>query len=83
MVELLGELRSMGKTVVIATNRLEDVSQLCGPDSQNNTFIGILSGGRFVVFKTFHELRAENAEVDTAQAASANWFNELLAQLAN
>lgn len=83
MIELLGELRSMGKTVVIATNRLEDVSQLCGTDSQHNTFIGILSGGRFVVFKTFHELRAENAEVDTAQTASANWFNELLAQFAS
>lgn len=83
MVELLGELRAMGKTVVIATNRFEDVSQLCGTDSQNNIFIGILEGGRFAVFKTFHELREENAEVNTAQTASANWFNELLAQLAS
>ena len=83
MLELLGELRTMGKTVVIATNRLEDVFQLCGSNSQDNTFIGILSGGRFAVFKRFRELREENTEVDTEQTASSHWFNELLAQLAS
>ena len=76
MVELLGELQAMGKTVVIATNRLEDVPQLCGTEPQDKTFIGILNGGRFAVFKTFHKLREENTEVDTVQTSSPNWFNE-------
>lgn len=83
MIELLSELRSMGKTVVIATNRLEDMAQLCGTDSQDNTLIGILDSGRFVVFKTFRELCKEHTEADTIETLSPNWFNELLAQLAS
>lgn len=74
MVELLEELRSMEKTVVIATNRLEDVSRLCTPDSQNEKIIGILNSGRFAVFKTLRELREENTEVDTTEALSSDWF---------
>ena len=77
MIELLEELQSMGKTVVIATNRLEDVSRLCGTDSQDEKFIGILSGGGFAVFKTFRELREEAAEVDSTESLSPNWLNEL------
>ena len=33
MTELLGELQAMGKTVVMATNRLEDVHRLYSSDS--------------------------------------------------
>ncbi len=83
MVELFGELRVMGKTVVIATNRLEDASQLCATDLQNDTFIGILDSGRFAVFKTFRELYKERTETDTTETFSPNWLNELLAQLAS
>ena len=77
MIELLEELQSMGKTVVIATNRLEDVSRLCGTDSQDEKFIGILSGGGFAVFKTFRELREEATEVDSTESLSPNWLSEL------
>lgn len=80
MIELLGELRSMGKTVVIATNRLEDVSQLCGTDSQDGKYIGILRDGRFAAFKTLRELREENAEADTAEISAPNWLYKLLVQ---
>jgi len=83
MVELLGELQAMGKTVVIATNRLEDVPQLCGTEFQDNTSIGILEGGQFAVFKTFRELREESTEADTTETLPTNWLNQLLAQLAN
>ncbi|RKU37695.1 hypothetical protein C6496_08570 [Candidatus Poribacteria bacterium] len=79
MIELIGELRSMGKTVVIATNRLEDVRQLCGTDFQDKTSIGILDGGQFAVFKTFRELREESTKADTTETLSPNWLNELLA----
>jgi ABC-2 type transport system ATP-binding protein len=80
MTELIGELQSMGKTVVIATNRLEDTSRLCCPDSQAGKYIAILNGGRFAVFKTFRELREEGAEVDPTETFSPNWFSKLLAQ---
>ncbi len=81
MVELLGELRAMGKTVVIATNRLEDVPGLCGSELQNRTFIGILNGGRFVVFNTFRKLREESADVNIAQTGSSNWLNALFLEV--
>lgn len=80
MTELIGELQSMGKTVVIATNRLEDTSRLCCPDSQAGKYIAILNSGRFAVFKTFRELREEGAEVDPTETFSPNWFSKLLAQ---
>ena len=78
MIALIGELRSMGKTVVIATNRLEDVYRLGDAESQNGTFVSILSDGRFAVFKTFRELQAENVET-----ASPDAFYKLFAELAN
>ena len=83
MIELLGELRLMEKTVIIATNRLEDVPQLCGTESQDNTSIGILDGGQFAVFKSFRELREESTETDTTETLPPNWLNQLLAQLTN
>ena len=83
MIELLGELRLMEKTVVIATNRLEDVRQLCGTEFQDKTSIGILDGGQFAVFKTFRELREKSTKADTTETHSPNWLNELLAQLAS
>ena len=68
MTELFNELQAMGKTVVIATNRLEDVPRLCRTDSQDRTLVGILKGGQFALFKTFEELRAENTEVDSMES---------------
>ncbi len=82
VIELLGELRSMGKTVVIATNRLEDVPQLCGTEFQDNTSIGILDGGQFVMFKTFRELREDSAAADTTETLRKSWLNQLFAHLA-
>ena len=78
MIELIGELRSMGKTVVIATNRLEDVYRLGAAESQNGMFVGILSNGQFAVFKTFRELQEENTETDAPDG-----FYKLFAELAN
>ena len=76
MIALIGELRAMGKTVVIATNRLEDVHRFCDTDAQDGTFVGILKNGQFAVFKKFNELHQENAEADTVHAFSSHWFYE-------
>ena len=74
MVELLRELQAMGKTIILATNRLEDVSKVYSTDSQRENFIGILDSGKFAVFKRFSELQREVTETDSP---SPNWFNEL------
>lgn len=80
MAELLGELQAMGKTVVIATNRLDDVFKLYSTESGTEDFVGILEGGQFAVLKKISELQREAAETDGTEISSLNWFNELLAQ---
>ena len=81
MVELLGELQAMGKTVIIATNRLEDVSKVCNTNSQRENFVGILNNGRFAVFNRFHELQQEVTEADSPDSPSPNWLNELFLEV--
>ena len=81
MVELLGELQAMGKTVIIATNRLEDVSKICNTDSQRENFIGILDDGRFAVFKRFSELQREVTKTDSPDNPSPNWLSELFLEV--
>ena len=76
MIALISELRAMRKTVVIATNRLEDVHRFDDTDAQDGIFVGILKNGRFAVFKKFNELHSENAEADTVHSFSSNWFYE-------
>ena len=83
MTELLGELQAMGKTVVIATNRLEDVRRLCSSDAHVENLVGILDNGQFAVFNTFSKLRQEVTENDSTEVPSSSWLNELFAQLAS
>lgn len=78
MVELLGELQAMGKTLIIATNRLDDVSKVCNTDPQRENFIGILNSGRFAVFKKFSELQQEVTEADSP---TPNWLNEFFLEV--
>ena len=82
MTELLGELQAMEKTVVIATNRLDDVSKLCPTDSRDENFVGILNGGGFAIFNRFSELQREIAEANTTDdSLSPNWFNKLFLEV--
>ena len=78
MVVLLGELQAMGKTVIIATNRLEDVAKVYNTDSQRENFIGILNNGTFAVFKRFSELLQEVTETDNP---SPHWLSELFLEV--
>lgn len=52
MIELLNELRAMGKTIVVATNRIDDAPRLCNK-------VGILNQGQFAVFETLSQLEQE------------------------
>ncbi len=80
MVELLGELQSMRKTLVIATNRLEDVSKLCGIGSETlpkTNLLGILNNGKFDVFRTINQLQQELKEKNNTENLKPNWLVEL------
>ncbi|MXV85354.1 ABC transporter ATP-binding protein [Candidatus Poribacteria bacterium] len=74
MTEFLGELQAMGKTVIVATNRLEDVRRLCGSDSHVENLVGILDKGQFAVFDTFSKLQQEGTEVDSEESFLTMYF---------
>ena len=76
MTELLTELQAMGKTVVIATNRLEDVRRLCGSDVQGENLVGILDNGRFAAFNTFSKLQQETTENDSTESFLTMFFQQ-------
>ena len=71
----------MQKIVVIATNRLDDVSKLYNTDSRRENFVGILYNGRFAVFDRFSELQRGVAEADSTESPPPNWFNELFLEV--
>lgn len=81
MAELISELQAMKKTVVIATNRLEDVFKLGNTDLQSDNFVGILNSGRFAVFKRFRELQQEVSETNGAEGISPNWLGEFFLEV--
>ncbi len=70
MIELLNELRAMGKTVVIATNQIDDVPRLCNK-------VGILNEGQFAVFNTLSQLEREVA----ADNPVPNWLVNLFFEI--
>ena len=74
MTELLGELQAMGKTVIVATNRLEDVRRLCGSDPHVENLVGILDNGQFAAFNTFSKLQQEVPEVDSEKSFLTMYF---------
>lgn len=80
MIELFGELQAMGKTLVLATNRLEDIYKLCdmgSGGSQKNNLVGILNNGQFAVLKTFTELQQEIKDATNSERLLSNWLAEL------
>ena len=80
MVELLSELQAMGKTLVIATNRLEDVYKLCGIGagvSPKTDYLGILKDGKFAVLNTIRQLQQKQIAHNESEDLKPNWLAEL------
>lgn len=80
MVELFSELQAMGKTLVIATNRLEDVLKLCDISSEvspKTNLLGILNNGKFAVFNTIDQLQQELKKKNNIEKLKPNWLVEL------
>ncbi len=79
MIELFGELQAMGKTLVIATNRIEDVHKLCDMGSsisQKDNLVGILNDGQFAVLKAFTQLQQEIKDANNSERLLSNWLIE-------
>ena len=81
IIALFSELQAMGKTVVIATNRLDDAYRLCSTGSQDKNFVGILNNEKFAIFDRFSELQRQTKETDSPDNSSPNWFNELFLEV--
>lgn len=80
MLELLSELQAMGKTLVIATNRLEDVYKLCGISAEvspQTDYLGILKDGRFAVLNTIRQLQQKQIAQNESEDLKSNWLAEL------
>ncbi len=80
MVELLRELQAMGKTLIVATNRLEDVQKLCSPSSEvlpKTDLLGVLKDGKFAVLNTFRQLQQERIAQKDVGNLNPNWLTEL------
>ncbi len=80
MLELLCELQAMGKTLVIATNRLEDVYKLCGIGAEisfKTDYLGILKNGKFAVLNTIRQLQQEQMAQNESENLKPNWLAEL------
>ena len=82
MVELIGELKAIGKTIVIATNRLDDVQKLNAVASEDN-LLGILHDGQFAVFNTFRQLEQEIKDANRSESLPANWLIERYLEVTN
>ena len=80
MIELFNELKSMGKTLILTTNRLEDVVKLgnIGTENKSRTDkLGILSNGEFVEFNTINHLQQKIKDKNNNQEIEPNWLAEL------
>lgn len=80
MVELLNELKVMGRTIIIATNRLDDVLKLGNIDIENESNtdkLGILSNAKFAVFNTINQLQHESKDRDNTEELKPSWLAKL------
>lgn len=82
MLELIGELKAIGKTIVIATHRLDDVQRLAAVASEDN-LLGILHDGQFAVFNTFTQLQQEIKNANRSESLPANWLLERYLEVTN
>ena len=82
MLELIGELKAIGKTIVIATHRLDDVQKLDAVASEDN-LLGILHDGQFAVFNTFTQLEQEIKNANRSESLPATWLIERYLEVTN
>lgn len=79
VVELLNELNTIGKTLVITTNQIDDIYRLCDFNDEstlNTTILGILHDTRLCTFNTLHHLQEQFKKQSNSDTLNANWLSE-------
>ncbi|MCG9128863.1 ABC transporter ATP-binding protein [Candidatus Poribacteria bacterium] len=79
VAELLNELKDIGKTLVIATNQLDDVYRFCNLNDVNSsktTLLGILHDNTIAFFNTLHHIQEQFKKQNNYETLNANWLYE-------
>ena len=79
VVELLNELKAIGKILVITTNQIDDVYKFCDLNEESSlktTIIGILHDKRFATFNTLHHIQDQYKKQNNYETLSTNWLSE-------
>ena len=79
VVELLNELKAIGKTLVITTNQIDDIYRFCDLNDENSlktTILGILHDKRFATLNTLHHIQEQFKKQNNSDPINANWLSE-------
>lgn len=79
VVELLNELKAIGKALVITTNQIDDVYKFCDVENENSvktTILGILHDKRFATYNTLHHIQEQFKKQNNYETLSTNWLSE-------
>lgn len=79
VVELLKELKAIGKTLVITTNQIDDINRFCDLNEESSlktTLLGILHDKRLATFNTLHHIQEQFKNQNNYDTLNANWLSE-------
>ena len=77
VVELLNELKAIGKTVVITTNQIDDVYRFCNLNEENSsktTLLGILHDNTIRVFNSLYLIQEQFKKQNNYDTLNTNWL---------
>ena len=79
VVELLNELKSIGKTLIISTNQIDDVYKFCDVNDESSsktTLLGILHDKQLATFNTLHHIQEQFKKQNSNDTLNPNWLYE-------
>ncbi len=79
VVELLNELKSIGKTLIITTNQIDDVYRFCDVDDESSsktTLLGILHDRQLTTFNSIHHIQEQCKKQNNYDNLNPNWLYE-------
>lgn len=79
VVELLNELKAIGKALVITTNQIDDVYKFCDVNDESSsktTLLGILHDKQLATFNTLHHIQEQFKKQNSNDTLNPNWLYE-------
>ena len=79
VVELLNELKSIGKTLIVTTNQIDDVYRFCDlndESSSKTTLLGILHDRQLATFNSLHHIQEQFKKQNNNDTLNPNWLYE-------